>query len=149
MRWLDRFLRKKSGIVFAAVFIFALLLVREKMPKTVEPSPPALAPALATKSAASISKFAFSTYTEKDFPRLFQKWGPSGVAQIEEMERKVAAHVALATACDRIELVQLSEFRSYPPADFVVFVDCANGNRFYVGQKELQLPPERLTYKKV
>lgn len=100
------------------------------------------------RAAATIAAGALSTYTPGTYPKTFAAWGEEGVRRISEMERKAAEHVANSPACDRIELVGLSEQRSVPPSEIVVYVDCANRNRFYVGADELNKSPGSLTFKR-
>lgn len=96
------------------------------------------------RAAAPIASGALTTYTRDAYPKTFATWGDEGVRRIAEMERRAAEHVAQAAGCDRIELVGLSEMKSRPPHDIVVYVDCANRNRFYVGQAELARSPSML-----
>lgn len=90
----------------------------------------------------------FSKYTRQQYPRTFAEWGESGVGQIELLERQAAVHVSKAKACSEVEYVGLSEARSLPPVKPVVFVDCTNGNRFYIGAKELSTRPDSLDYRR-
>lgn len=98
----------------------------------------------APRAPAPISAGAFTTYTRDAYPKTFAAWGDDGVQRISDMERRAAEHVAQAAGCDRIELVGLSEMKSRPPHDIVVYVDCANRNRFYVDQADLARPPSML-----
>jgi hypothetical protein len=100
------------------------------------------------RQAAPIASGALSTYTPHAYPKTFAAWGDEGVRRISEMERKAAEHVASSPGCDRVELVGLSEQRSHPPSEIVVYVDCANRNRFYVGAAELNKSPGALTFKR-
>lgn len=99
------------------------------------------------RPVASIAPGALSTYTPRDYPSTYATWGEDGVRKISQMERMAAEHVAKSVACDRIELVGLSEQRSRPPSEIVVYVDCANRNRFYVGAVELKKQPDDLVFK--
>lgn len=90
----------------------------------------------------------FSNYTRQQYPRTFAEWGESGVGQIELLERQAAVHVSKSKVCSEVEYVGLSESRSHPPVKPVVFVDCANGNRFYIGAKELSIHPDSLDYRR-
>lgn len=101
------------------------------------------------REPASISPYAYTKYTRESYPKTYEAWGESGVQKIAELERRSAQHVANSSGCNRVETVSLSQFRSYPPREPVVFVDCENGNRFFIGQKELGMPADALIYKKV
>lgn len=90
----------------------------------------------------------FSDYTLEQYPKTFAQWGAAGVEQIALLERMAAVHVSKSRLCSRVEYVGLSETRSVPPAKAVVFVDCANGYRFHVGESELQASPDSLEFKR-
>lgn len=50
---------------------------------------------------------------------------------------KAALHVAREKSCDRVENVDLSDARSKPKDTIVFFVDCANKNRFFVSESDI------------
>ena len=91
----------------------------------------------------------YNSYTPDQYPKTFAVWGAEGVEYLRVMERLAVVQVEAARACDKVELIGLSEGRSQPPKNAVMFVDCENGNRFYVGAPELQKSPDDLAYKKV
>lgn len=113
-------------------------------PALAQPAPrPAPPP---TPSAAERS--VFSTYTRESYPKTFAVWGDDGVQYLRFMERLAVEHVSAARACDRVDYVGLSESKSRPPRDAVVFVDCSNRNRFYIGAAELKISPNDLKHEK-
>ncbi|MFW1942918.1 hypothetical protein ACG93R_05355 [Acinetobacter guillouiae] len=85
-----------------------------------------------------ISEHAYSTYTKDQFPRLYEKWGDDWVVKISELEKKAVHKIANEhNSCDSIEIAALSENKSTPKKEAVFFIDCANGERFYVSQNDL------------
>ena len=76
-------------------------------------------------------------YTKKNMPKLYANWGAEWVKKINEMMPKVVDKVAQNPKCDSPELVDLSDNRSVVRKEAVFFVDCKNGERFYVSQKDL------------
>lgn len=91
----------------------------------------------------------YSNYTPEQYPRTFALWGSDGVEYLRVMERLAVVQVEASWACNKATYVGLSESRSKPPKNAVMFVDCENGNRFYVGAPELRKRPNDLAYKKV
>jgi hypothetical protein len=77
-------------------------------------------------------------YTKDQFPKLFEKWGSKWVKKISEVE-KAAIHKIANTenSCDEIISGFISENKSIPKQKIVIFVDCANGERFYVEDSEV------------
>ena len=80
---------------------------------------------------ASFGEDVFSTYTERDYPRVTREWGSEGIRLIELAERNAAKVAAHSGKCDSISYVGLAESRSVAPTKPVAFVDCNNGERFY------------------
>ncbi|MDU9415572.1 hypothetical protein [Pseudomonas sp. zfem005] len=98
--------------------------------------------------AAPIDEDALSNYSRANYPRTYDAWGEDGVDRIKERERAAANHVARSGQCDRVTYVGLSEKESSPPNEIVVYVDCENKNRFYVGSYELTKEPWFLKVRK-
>ena len=88
------------------------------------------------KGPAPIRDGALEKYTKATHPKAFARWGAEGAARIEVHQKLAADKVASSGQCDAISIVGLSEQRSSPPANISVFVDCENGQRFYVGTKD-------------
>ncbi|WP_164087156.1 hypothetical protein [Stenotrophomonas maltophilia] len=91
-------------------------------PKTVETKP--------------VDESVFSDYTPDGYPSTYKKYGADGVAKIRRVERAAAERITKAGRCDEIQMISLADSRS-SPAQIVVFADCANGERFYVSEREL------------
>jgi len=79
----------------------------------------------------------YSPYTKKGYAKTFKKWGSKGVAKINSYRKAAALKVAEIPSCDNVEYADLSDNRSSPPDNIVVFVDCTNGQRFYLTSAEL------------
>ena len=77
-------------------------------------------------------------YTQKDYPKLYQRWGKSGISKINELMPKAARLVARESSCDRLEVVEISDSKSKPRSQIVFFADCANGKRFYVSEADIK-----------
>ncbi|WP_333666011.1 hypothetical protein [Acinetobacter guillouiae] len=90
-----------------------------------------------------ISEHAYNEYTIDQFPRLYEKWGKDWIVKISELEKKAANKIANENnSCDSIDMVALSENKSTPKKEAVFFVDCINGERFYVSQNDLDSTKE-------
>ncbi|EQM71865.1 hypothetical protein L682_29135 [Aquipseudomonas alcaligenes OT 69] len=98
--------------------------------------------------AAPIDDAALSKYSRANYPRTYEVWGDEGVERIKKREIAAANHVARSGQCDRVTYVGLSENESSPPDEVVVYVDCENKNRFYVGSYELTKEPWFLKVRK-
>lgn len=94
------------------------------------PSPPS------TKEEARIriSDGVFLPYTRDEYPKLFAKLGRA--AQRIQPAREGAAYSALNSGrCDRVRSSEASD-RSMPEG-IVIFVDCENGERFYLDEAQI------------
>lgn len=76
-------------------------------------------------------------YTEKGYPKLYATWGKKWVDDINTMLPLVVKKVAANPQCDAPSIADLSDNRSTVKQEAVFFVDCVNGERFYISQKEL------------
>lgn len=86
-----------------------------------------------------ISPYAFTEYNKQDYPRIYQQWGKDWIAKLEAHERAAAEKIANSdNACDSIDYIGLSEEKSTPKKEIVVFVDCANKERFFVSDKDIK-----------
>lgn len=89
-------------------------------------------------SPKPISEYVYTKYTKDQFPRLYENWGEDWVIKIAELERQAVYKIASEhNSCDSIEMAALSENKSTPKKEAVFFIDCANGERFYVSQNDL------------
>lgn len=93
--------------------------------------------ASARQGPAQIDPGVYDAYTRDQYPRTFSTWGAQGVKRIDALRAAAAETVARNPACDRVEYADLSDERSTPPDKPVVFVDCANMQRFYLGEDEV------------
>lgn len=85
-----------------------------------------------------ISEHAFTEYDKENYPKVYQKWGSDWIERLEAHERAAADKIANSdNACDSISFIALSDAKSIPKQEIVVFVDCANGERFFVSDKDL------------
>lgn len=92
----------------------------------------------ARTSPASIHPGVYEPYTrESGFSKTIDKWGSAGVARIQQLREAAATTVASNPKCDAVEISDLSDNRSTPPDTPVVFVDCRNGERFYLGEGDV------------
>lgn len=80
---------------------------------------------------------AYAPYTRKGWENTFRAWGPKGMKRINEYRKKAAFSVASSQSCDNVEYAEFSDNRSYPPNNIVIYVDCKNGQRFYLTSEEL------------
>lgn len=69
--------------------------------------------------------------------RTRREWGSAGVKRINAAMPKAAEKVARSSNCDYVELVGLSD-RGKPGQQAVFYVDCRNGQRFYVSEDDLK-----------
>lgn len=69
--------------------------------------------------------------------RTRREWGSTWIKRINEAMPKVAEKVAHSPGCDYVELVGLSD-RGKPQQQAVFYVDCRNGQRFYVNEDDLK-----------
>ena len=89
---------------------------------------------------APISPGVFERYTRAGFQKTFDAWGEAGVTRIQNLREAAADQIAENPRCDRVALSELSASKSTPPNKPVVFVDCANGERFYLSERDLGAP---------
>lgn len=86
-----------------------------------------------------ISEHAFTKYDKVNYPKVYKQWGNDWIAKLEAHERAAADKIANSdNACDSIEYIGLSEEKSTPKKEIVVFIDCANGERFFVSDKDIK-----------
>lgn len=91
-----------------------------------------LSASIVTAQAGTLDPMAYDPYTPKGYPKTFRAWGKAGVAKINKYRKMAAEQVSKHQRCNRVELAELSDNRSNPPSRIVIFVDCANGERFYL-----------------
>lgn len=75
---------------------------------------------------------AYSEYKKESYPDLFNQVGEDGLEKIFQHDMKAAYKVAERDDCDRVTYSSFSKEKSSYPSTIVSFVDCENGNRFFV-----------------
>lgn len=75
--------------------------------------------------------------TESGYPKTYARWGRKWIDDINSMMPLAVQRVAENPRCDAPEAADLSDNRSSPKVEAVFYVDCSNGERFYVSQNEL------------
>lgn len=100
-----------------------------------EPAAPATAP-----SAAAIDPGVYEPYlAENGWSKTVAKWGPDGMKRVQALREAAAETVSRNPACDAVELSEISDSRSSPPTRPVVYVDCRNAERFYLGEDDVKV----------
>jgi hypothetical protein len=87
--------------------------------------------------SAIIMAGAYSNYTATAFPKLYDEVGEDGFKIIYEHDKKAAKMVSELNECDMVETSAYSPSMSIYPTKIVSFVDCKNGNRYYVSNDEI------------
>lgn len=88
-------------------------------------------------SPAPIDPSVFQPYTRDQFPKAFAAWGVDGIRRVQTLREGAAKSAAANPKCDAVEIAELSDSRSSPPDSPVVFVDCRNGERFYLSESDV------------
>lgn len=158
--WIGRFVapvsRHGAAIAIGLVCFFAGVALPvinpEPSPAAATPAAPATSqaaavepqPAQATPSAPApvdvskkISPDAVFLIEGDGWERTRREWGSTWIKRINEAMPKVAEKVAQSASCDYVDLVGLSD-RGKPRQKAVFYVDCRNGQRFYVNEDDLK-----------
>lgn len=98
-------------------------------------------------AAPEVDPSVYEAYTRQGYPKTFAKWGAAGVRRIDALRKAAAETVARNPSCDRVMLAELSDNQSSPPSQPKVFVDCENGQRFYLGPDDVNTPVSSQTEK--
>lgn len=85
-----------------------------------------------------IHKNALENYTKEAYPKLHKIVGDDGLIAITSHDKCAAEIVSQLKECDQITYVGYSNNLSNYPEKIASFVDCKNGKRFFVVNKELQ-----------
>lgn len=104
----------------------------------IDAPPPATVNSPSAQKVADIDPNVFEPYSRDSYPKTFVKWGTAGVRRIDALRAAAARTVATNSACDKVEISELSDNRSAAPNRPIVFVDCANGQRFYLGESDVE-----------
>lgn len=91
-----------------------------------------------TSLPKTIGEYAYNDYSKSQFPNLYKEWGSSWVKKISEVEKMAVHKIANEqNACDSIEEAGISTEKSIPKKEIVIYVNCTNGQQFYVSDKDL------------
>lgn len=123
-----------GGIALLGFGIAAVMAGREDAGNQARDSSPPIAQ---KAHKAPIAPNVYDPYQRgKGYEKTFQTWGHRGVDRIQKLREAAAETVSLNPKCDAVELSELSAGRSSPPDHPVVFVDCANMERFYLSESD-------------
>lgn len=86
----------------------------------------------------TINKNALGDYTPMAYPKLFEKVGHKGLIDIQKHDKDAAKIVSELKECDEVIYVGHSETKSNYPESIASFIDCKNGKRFYVINRQLE-----------
>lgn len=90
-------------------------------------------------SAKPISEYAYNDYTKDQFPKLYAEWGSKWVQKIAKVEKAAVQKIANSeNTCDSIDSAGISTTRSIPKKEIVIYVNCINGEHFYVSEKQIK-----------
>lgn len=84
-----------------------------------------------------IDSSAVTPITKEEYPKLYAAWGKSGFKRINDLLPLAAEKAALSPSCDKVSYVGVSE-RSVLKKEIIFFVDCENGERFYISELDLK-----------
>ena len=87
---------------------------------------------------SKINEHAIGKYTALGYPKLFEEVGAEGLAVIQKHDEDAAKIVSEIKECDEVVYVGYSSTFSKYPDTIASFVDCKNGNRFYVVNRKIQ-----------
>ena len=87
---------------------------------------------------SKINKHALGEYTEGAYPKLHKEVGDAGLKAIQEHDRNAADIIAKLSECDEVIYVGYSVGKSNFPDTIASFVDCKNGKRFYVINRQVE-----------
>ncbi|MNS07281.1 hypothetical protein D3C72_387200 [compost metagenome] len=94
-------------------------------------------PAETAAVTAPIEPGVYEPYTRDQYPKTFATWGNAGVKRVDALRAAAAETVAKNPVCDKVAYAGLSDNRSQAPDRPIVFVDCENGQRFYLGENDV------------
>lgn len=95
-------------------------------------------PTAETTKLAPIDPGVFRPYTrEGGWNKTIDSWGSAGIKRVQALREEAARTAAANPKCDAVELSEISGSRSRPPTRPVVYVDCKNGERFYLSESDV------------
>ncbi len=89
-------------------------------------------------AADKIDIHAYSEYTKESFPVLYDQVGVKGFEALYKHDVESAYKIAALDECDRVTYSAYSKEMSSYPSRITSFVDCSNGNRYYVSGDNIQ-----------
>lgn len=87
---------------------------------------------------SKINEYAIEKYTASGYPKLFDEVGAEGLTAIQKHDEDAAKIISELKECDEIIYVGYSSTLSKYPDTIASFVDCKNGNRFHVVNRQLR-----------
>lgn len=87
--------------------------------------------------SAGAPEHVLTPYTTKSHPKVTAAWGAAALPAINRLRVAAAQKAAASKECDAVSISELSNDRSKKPNGYVVFVDCDNGKRFYLGEADV------------
>ena len=91
-----------------------------------------------TNSQQTNNELIIVPYSKEETPKVYKQWGSKWVEKINQMMPQAVEKIKGNPKCDAPESVILSEQKSRVKKEAIFIVDCANGERFYVSQKEFK-----------
>lgn len=110
------------------------------------PAPPSMItiPDVITDPLASVAPpqvserdYAYTPYTEDNYPELYQAWGSDWMSDINAMMPLVVDMVVDEDLCGEIASVDLSEAKSKPMQHATFLVTCSDKTHFYIKDKDI------------
>jgi len=103
---------------------------------TSSPLPSAIAaPPQSENPDAKVSPDAAFLIEGEGWEKTRREWGSTWIARINKAMPLAAQKAAESATCDYVEVAGLSD-RSIPRSEVVFYVDCKNGERFYISEAD-------------
>ncbi len=128
---------KFAGFSALLILFFSLLIFLRQCINSTDPVFDNELNQIRSTGPAGIDPGVYMPYTRDQFPKAFSAWGQSGIDRIQELREAAAKSAAANPSCEFVDMVELSESRSTPRSNPVVYVDCRNGERMYFSEDDL------------
>lgn len=92
---------------------------------------------LAVASAAASAEPGVYPIDRDGYPDVCREWGDTWIKRINGLMPGASRKAAQSRECDRVEYVGLSD-RSITRKEIVLYVDCANGARFFYSERDIK-----------
>ncbi|UNU74033.1 hypothetical protein LU293_03835 [Moraxella nasovis] len=125
-------------IIVIAVIVSMCTDNSNEQKANVEPSEKETETTINKEAKASDYSDRVVSITQDGFPKMYKAWGKQWVDKINETMPIAINHVAKSEKCDEPVDIGLSNERSEPRKAMVFYVDCQNGERFYVTEQDLK-----------